>query len=111
MVERKTDNYFLTKIVTDLEFLMAHTEGLDKTQMQKDEVLLDCIMFRLVQISENSDRLTENFKARYAEVPWRAIKGLRNRIVHDYGTVDISVIYNTVVIDIPKLYETLVDLV
>lgn len=111
MVERKNDNYYLSKIVTDLGFLLEHTNGLTKTQMQGDEVLLDCIMFRLVQISENADRLTDEFKTRYNNISWRAIKGLRNRIVHDYGTVDISVIYDTVINDIPKVYEILAELV
>lgn len=111
MVERKNDIYYLSKIVTDLGFLLEHTKGLTKHQIQADEVLLDCIMFRLVQISENSDRLTDEFKARYNDISWRAIKGLRNRIVHDYGTVDISVIYDTVAKDIPALYEILVGLV
>lgn len=107
MGERKNDSYYLSKIVTDLGFLIAHTNGLTKAQMKENEVLLDCIMFRLVQISENSDRLTDEFKARYSDVSWRAIKGLRNRIVHDYGTVDISVIFDTVANDVPKLYDIL----
>ncbi|MDE7406267.1 MAG: DUF86 domain-containing protein [Clostridiales bacterium] len=111
MGECKNDSYYLSKIVTDLGFLLEHTKGLTKAQMQKDEVLLDCIMFRLVQISENSDRLTDEFKARYSDVSWRAIKGLRNRIVHDYGTVDISIIFDTVAGDIPTLYDILVGLV
>lgn len=91
--------------------MLEHTNGLTKAQMKGDEVLLDCIMFRLVQISENSDRLTDDFKARYSDISWRAIKGLRNRIVHDYGTVDISVIYDTVVNDLPMLYDILSGLV
>ena len=42
-------------------------------------------MFRLVQIAENSDKLTLTFKNNNASLPWREIKGMRNRIVHDYG--------------------------
>ena len=60
-------------------------------------------MFRLIQISENSDRLTNDFKASHNGIPWRAIKGLRNRLVHEYGNVDLSIVYETVITDIPQL--------
>ena len=104
MDNRKDDQYYLRRIVTDLGFIMAHTEGLTKEQLQADEVLLDSVMFRLIQVSENSDKLTAAFKASHAEIPWRAMKGLRSRIVHEYGSVDLSVVYDTVKVDIPALF-------
>lgn len=47
------------------------------------------------------------FKSANASLPWREIKGMRNRIVHDYGFGDITIIYDTVTKDIPKMYGTL----
>ncbi|MBQ1947845.1 MAG: DUF86 domain-containing protein, partial [Clostridia bacterium] len=78
-----------------------------KDELKKNEVLLDSVMFRLIQISENSDKLTDAFKEKYADVPWRAMKGMRNRIVHEYGNVDLGIIYDTVIRDIPILLEQL----
>lgn len=107
MVKRKTDEYFVDKIRTDLQFIVDHTRGLEQEEFENNEVLVDSVMFRLIQISENSDRLTEIFKLKYNDIPWRAIKGLRNRIVHEYGNVDLSVIYYTVKDDIPALFDVL----
>lgn len=107
MVKRKTDEYFVDKIRTDLQFIVDHTRGLEQEEFENNEVLVDSVMFRLIQISENSDRLTEIFKLKYNDIPWRAIKGLRNRIVHEYGNVDLSVIYYTVKDDIPALLDVL----
>ena len=64
-------------------------------------------MFRLIQVSENSDKLSEEFKSMYSDVPWRAMKGMRNRIVHEYGNVDLSVVYDTIKNDIPELVQKL----
>lgn len=64
-------------------------------------------MFRLIQISENYDKLSVEFKLKNNHIPWRALKGLRNRIVHDYGKVDISIVYNTLKSDIPYLLNEL----
>lgn len=107
MVKVKTDGYFLNKIITDLKFIIDHTRDLTYDGLKNDEVLLDSVMFRLIQISENSAKLTEDFKNANFEIPWRAIRGLRNRIVHEYGEVDLTVIYDTVNNDVPKLYEKL----
>ena len=52
-------------------------------------------------------KLSESFKLMRSAIPWRAIRGLRNRIVHEYGNVDISVIYDTVKNDIPALLKDL----
>lgn len=61
MDNKKTDLYFLEKIISDLEFICRHTKVSDKEELEKNEVLIDSILFRLIQVSENSDRLTELF--------------------------------------------------
>ncbi len=111
MDNKKDDLYYLKKIVTNLEFLIVHTKGKSKKQIESDELLIDSIMFRLVQISENSDKLTEIFKTAYPTLPWKDIKGMRNRIVHDYGFIDMTIIYDTITVDIPKMYELLKELI
>lgn len=67
-------------------------------------------MFRLIQISENAKKLTNDFINKHKEIPWIAIYGLRNRIVHDYGNVDLHIIYDTLSKDIPNLFKNFRDL-
>lgn len=62
-------------------------------------------MFRLIQIAESNEKLTPEFREKHNEVSWKSIKGLRNKIVHDYGVVDMKIIYDTVINSIPELYE------
>lgn len=105
MVNRKDNEHYLQKIITDLKFIVNHTKGLTDEEFEENEVLTDSVMFRLIQISENSSKLSEEFKNSFPDIPWKAIKGLRNRIVHEYGKVDFSVIYFTVIDDIPMLLK------
>lgn len=107
MDNKKDNKYYVKKIVTDLAFIIKHTSALTLTELDQNEILLDSVMFRLIQISENSDKLTDDFKAYHSSIPWRAVKGLRNRIVHEYGNVDLTVVYDTVKNDIPQLLEEL----
>lgn len=103
----KGNQYYLDRIKTDLEFVIAHTQGKTKEEIEADELLIDSIMFRIIQIAENNSRLTDQFKAEHSEVPWIAIKGMRNKIVHDYGYVDLTIVYDTVIHGIPNMYEKL----
>ena len=103
----KGNQYYLDRIKTDLEFVIAHTQGKTKEEIEADELLIDSIMFRIIQIAENNNRLTDQFKAEHSEVPWIAIKGMRNKIVHDYGYVDLTIVYDTVIHGIPDMYEKL----
>lgn len=84
--------------------LLEHIQrACQNRNLEEDEILVDSIMFRLIQVAENSEKLTEKFKKTYPSIPWRAIKGLRNRIVHEYGNVDLTIVYDTVKKDIPEL--------
>ena len=60
-------------------------------------------MLRLVQISENAKNLTDEFREQNAQIPWTDIYGLRNRIVHDYGHVDLEIVYDTLTTDIAEI--------
>ena len=106
----KNDPYYVEKIKTDLKFVIDHTAGKTRDEIEADELLIDSIMFRIIQVSENSGRLTEQFKALHTDVPWLAIRGMRNKIVHDYGYVDLTVVYDTVIHGIPEMYEKLKEI-
>ena len=103
MDNKKDNQYYIKKIITDLTFLVEHTKGMSLNELENNEILVDSVMFRLIQVSENSDKLTDEFKKQQISIPWRAMKGMRNRIVHEYGNVDFAVIYDTVTNDIPEL--------
>ncbi len=106
----KNDKYYLEKIIFDLGFIVEHTKGKTKEEVENNELLVDSIMFRIIQIAENNSRLSEGFKNEHSEIPWIAIKGMRNKIVHDYGVVNMVIVYDTVTRWIPQMYEALIKI-
>ena len=110
MDNKKDDRYYLEKIISDLKFVIDHTNGKTKEEIENNELLIDSIMFRIIQISENNGKLSDQFKQAHKDVPWLAIKGMRNRIVHDYGFVDLSVIYDAVIYGMPEMYAKLASI-
>lgn len=63
----------------------------------------DATLRRLQTLSESAQRLSEEFKQRHPEVPWHRIAGMRNRLVHVYLDVDLDIVWNTLVVDLPPL--------
>ena len=91
----KTDHYYAEKICSDLAFIVKQMKGTDLEDLATHEILQDSMLFRLIQISENARKLSDEYKKDHPSVPWTAIYGLRNRSVHDYGNVDLGIVYDT----------------
>lgn len=89
----KNDAYYIKRLKQDLEFVVTHMKNVDIEELNANEVLLDSMLFRMIQISENAKKLSDEYKLHRGNVPWNAIYGLRNRIVHDYGNVDLNVVF------------------
>ncbi len=91
-------------------FIIEHTKGKTQDEIESNDLLVDSILFRIIQIAENNSRLSEEFKKKNSEIPWVAIKGMRNRIVHDDGVLNMAIVYDTVTRWIPEMYEKLVKI-
>lgn len=103
MANVKDDTYYIRRIQQDLFFIVTHMQNVDEEALAHNEILQDSMMFRLIQISENARKMSDQYKAKNSFIPWTAIYGLRNRIVHDYGNVDLSIIFDTLKNSIPEL--------
>ncbi len=101
----KDDAYFVGRIADDLDFIIRHMNDKSPDDFSENEILQDSMMFRLIQVSENARKLSEEYKEQHSVIPWTAITGLRNRIVHDYGNVNLSIVFETLKNDIPVLMD------
>lgn len=107
MDNAKNDLYYIRKLREDLTFIVAHTKEITIEELGTNEILLDSMLFRLIQVSESARKLSDDCKNAYPAVPWTAVYGLRNRIVHDYGSVDLGIVFLTLKNDIPALLDVL----
>lgn len=107
----KTYKYYVEKIIDDINFCIKHLEAISLQEFNMDEILSSAISFKFVQISENVKKLPLSINEVYPNIPWNKISGLRNRIVHDYGSIQLDIIYNTVKDDLPKLIVDLNEII
>lgn len=103
---------------TNLQRMLRHAqraklccEGITYYEFLENWELQDACVFNLAEIGELVVRLDPEFKEKHKSINWRALKGLRNRIVHDYDGVDFELVWQIVKIDIPQLLISLEKLI
>lgn len=57
----------------------------------------------IIQPGELVSRFSDKFIEEHDQIPWYAIKGMRNLHAHDYDRVDLKIVWNTLTEDIPDL--------
>ena len=67
----------------------------------------DAVLRRFEIIGEAASRLSPEAQALFPDIPFRAMRGMRNIIAHDYGEVDLELVWQTAEADLPRLIETL----
>lgn len=80
--------------------------GSDREVFLADPDYRDSVSMNLLQIGELAGKLSPQYaQATKAQMDWRAIRNMRNMFAHDYGSMDLDMIWNTVAEDIPCLMD------
>lgn len=65
----------------------------------------DAVIRNLQVIGEAVKRLSPDFRKQQPEIPWQDIAGMRDKLVHDYFSVNLSMVWDTIWLKIPVLKE------
>ncbi len=70
-----------------------------------NSVYKNAVCLCLMQIGELTNKLSEDFKANYSNIPWRQIRGMRNVVAHEYGHIDDETVWETIEESVPALQD------
>ncbi len=82
------------------QILIANVEFAD---FVKDFRIHFAVTRALEIIGEATKRLPDHLRQEYPDVPWREMAGMRDRIIHGYDAIDLSIVWNTVKRRIPDV--------
>ena len=94
---------YLRHILDETEYLISASEALTKDQFLGSETLKRAFVRSLEIIGEASKKVTTQLRQRYPLVEWRALAGMRDRLIHDYFGVDYYIVWDVVRNKIPLL--------
>jgi uncharacterized protein with HEPN domain len=104
------DKILLQKIIDYIDDVFQCIHGLDFNAFLQDKKTLYACTFAISQIGELTKELSGELQNTAADIPWKSIRGMRNRIVHDYEKVDFKVLWGTIETSLPELKSQLIDL-
>lgn len=100
---------YLEHIAGAIERAIRYTESMESlAALEQDEQAQDAIVWTLTVIGEAAVRIQKaapEFVAAHPELPWSPMRGIRNKVVHDYFDVAWDVVWDTVKQDLPPLLE------
>ena len=105
---RKTDAYRLERIIKvgDQLVEVVANDGITAEDIAHDLHTQWLITTPLYNIGEQAYAVSPEFKEAHPEIPWKAIAGLRHRLVHDYEGTNWSFVAEAVLIEGPALVES-----
>ena len=107
----RRERLFLQDIVLAADAIAEFTRGQDLDSFEADRMLRSAVVHQLTIIGEAAAKVPAEVQRRHPDLPWATMRGIRNRLVHGYFAVDMSILVATARLDLPPLIPRLRHLV
>jgi len=99
------DRIILQKISGYIDDVVQYIHGLSFEQFMTDKKTISACAFSVSQIGELAKDISLSTQEEYSCIPWKSIRGMRNKIVHDYENIDFAVLWGTITKSLPELLK------
>ncbi len=102
-MSRRDVRLFLYDILEAIAKIEEYTEGMDYDEFIHDKKTVDAVIRNLEIIGEATKNIPEDVKSKYPEIPWKAIAGMRDKLIHAYFGISLPIVWETIKHDLPSL--------
>ena len=104
---RDEDRVRLRHMVEAAQSAIEFVSGRARADLDTDRMLLFAVVRAIEIVGEAASKVSNETRAAHNAIPWQAIIGMRNRLVHAYFEVDSQVVWKTVTVEIPAVLPQL----
>lgn len=106
MSERRDADY-LRDIQEAVERIETYTAGVSYERFTDDTMTQDAVIRNLEIMGEATKGLSSDIRARYPDVPWKGMAGVRDRLIHGYFGVNLDIVWDIISVELPGLRSQL----
>ena len=106
MVEREYRD-FIIDMIEAADMVASFIQGMNKEQFLADKKTQFAVVRALEIIGEAAKKVPDSIRSCYPDLPWREISGMRDKLIHDYFSVNNEVVWKTAVEDVPEIAANL----
>lgn len=108
MKQSKNHLIYLKHILDSIEQIQLYTKGIrSEKEFSENRMVQDAVIRHLEIIGEASKKVNNTIKTENDSIPWKAMAGMRDKLIHDYLGTNMNFIWNTVKKDLPNLKKNL----
>ncbi len=101
------DNVRLQHMLEYAEKAVFMLQGRGPADLRQDEMLCLALTRAVEVVGEAAARVSQPTRDSNPDIPWSQVIGLRNRLVHGYASVDLTILYTIVEQDLPHVVQSL----
>ncbi|MGD1029702.1 MAG: HepT-like ribonuclease domain-containing protein [Opitutaceae bacterium] len=105
--DARSQDAFLYDILKHAKAIQRYTTGVTPDGFWANEILRDAVAMRVAAIGEAARQINSTTERALPKVPFKEIRGMRNRIAHDYGGIDFREVWKVVEQNIEPLISSL----
>lgn len=90
--------------------IQSFTEAMDFEQFDADQKTVKAVALNFIVIGEAATHVPDEIAKANPKIAWKLMRGIRNRLVHDYFSLDTQIVWDTLRNDLPPLIEPLREL-
>lgn len=103
--ERQVQDY-LNDIMESISDIREFTKGMTVEDFVKDRKTIKAVVRSLEVIGEAVNKIPHHIRAKYPEISWQEIVGMRNKIIHEYFGIDLDIVWQSIEEDLVPLEKT-----
>jgi uncharacterized protein with HEPN domain len=104
---REDDRIRIQHMIDAADDVARFLSGRQRLDLDSDRMLQLAVVRAIEIIGEAASQISEETRASAPEIPWRAIVGMRNRLIHAYWDIDPDIVWKTATERLPVLLSTL----
>ncbi len=89
---KRRDQDYLSDIREAIQRIAAYTAGLDYEQFMQDNKTQDAVVRNLEIIGEATKNLSSRLRRVYAQIPWKTLAGMRDKMIHHYFGINYEIV-------------------